>query len=111
MKAFLCHSSKDSGFTIELASHIRRCLDDVFYYEEYQAGNTSFQTTISVAIADCEVMIIVLGRTLSPWQVAEAQAAHNLHMGGMVRSFFLVQLPEASGRPAPVPKALWLLFA
>ena len=109
MKAFLCHKSKDSAFTIELASHLQRCLDGVFYYEEYQRSDTSFVATINRALDECEVMVVVLGREFSQWQSVEANRAYQFHMEGKVRSFFLVQLPDAAGMPVPVPTEITML--
>lgn len=109
MKAFLCHSSKDSAFTIELASHLRRCLGEVFYYEEYQRADQSFVTTINHEIAKCDVMVIVVGKVFSPWQLAEANTAYGLHMGGETRFFFLLQLPDAGGKPTPLPIDIGML--
>ena len=109
MKAFICHSNKDSAFSIELARHLQRCLNGVFYCEEYQRNDTSFVKTISEAIAECEVMVIVIGREFGGWQSDEANGAYQQQKQGKVRSFFLVQLPDEDRTPMPVPKDITLL--
>ncbi len=102
MKAFICHNSEDSGFAIELASHLKPSLD-VFYYEDHQRANDSFLKSISESLCECQVMVIVLGCTFTPYQDWETNTAHRLHLEGKPRSFFLVQLPGEAGETIETP--------
>jgi hypothetical protein len=108
MKAFICHNSQDSAFAIELASHLKPSLD-VFYFEEHQRADASFFQSINEALAECEVMVIVLGLTFSEYQVEEANTAHQLHMEGKPRSFFIVRLPGQAGQTIQTPHRISML--
>lgn len=108
MKAFICHNSQDSAFAIELASHLKPSLD-VFYFEEHQRADASFLQSINEALADREVMVIVLGLKFSPYQVEETNTAHRLHIEGKPRSFFLVRLPGKAGETIEIPPTIIML--
>jgi len=109
VKAFLCHNSNDSAFVIEVAQHLQRNLDGVYYYEDYQRSNETFMDTINKELNECEVMVIFIGGNFSNWQVNEANAAHKIHVDGRPRSFFLVLLMDAEGNRCAVPDAIRML--
>ena len=91
LKAFICHSSTDSEFVVEVAKHIERNLDGIFYYEDYQQSNESFVMTMNKALDECNVMIIFLGKRLSAYQRDEISTAYRMHQK-QHRNFFAVLL-------------------
>lgn len=91
LKAFICHSSADSEFVVEVAKHIERNLDGIFYYEDYQQSDKSFVATMNQALEDCNVMIIFLGEKLSTYQRDEISTAYRIHQKRN-RNFFVVLL-------------------
>lgn len=73
--AFLCHSSRQSRFVIEVGKYLRRSLDDIFLYEEYQREK-NFITTINKKLKESNVMIIIADKEEpSPWQISEINYA------------------------------------
>jgi 6-phosphofructokinase 1 len=100
MKAFLCHSSNDSAFVIDVAKHLKRNLEDVFYYEHYQRSDESFLRAINQALDDCQVMLIFVGAELSEYQIDEANTALHISMEGRRRDFFIILLPGREEIPA-----------
>ena len=104
MKTFLCHSSKDSEFVIEVAKHLKRNLDGVFYYEEYQRSDQSFVKTINLELEACEVMVIFVGSDFSEktYPVDEANEAYRISTSKPERkkSFFIIPLSEETEIPA-----------
>jgi 6-phosphofructokinase 1 len=103
MKTFLCHSSKDSEFVIEVAKHLKRNLDRVFYYEEYQRSDKSFVETINHELEACEAMVIFVGSDFSKKQypVDEANAAYSLSQDRK-KSFFIILLSGQTRAPAEI---------
>lgn len=98
LKAFICHTSADSKFVVEVAKYLERNLDGIFYYEEYQRCNESYVTTMNQALNDCNVMIIFIGKTLSSYQKDEFSTAYRLHQKNP-RNFFLVLLDGQDDLP------------
>lgn len=99
MKAFLCHSSANSEFVIEVAKHLERNLDGVFYYEEYQRADEGFTTTINRELQECEVMVVFVNTALTQWQVTEIQTAYKIHETAKKR-YFLTYLLEHAEFPS-----------
>ncbi|MBW2571318.1 MAG: TIR domain-containing protein, partial [Deltaproteobacteria bacterium] len=104
MKTFLCHSSKDSKFVIEVAKHLKRNLDRVFYYEEYQRSDESFIETINHELKACEVMVIFVGSDFSEkkYPVKEANTAEILSNDVQQKNFILIFLPGQSEIPSGI---------
>ena len=93
VKTFLCHSSVDSAFVIEVAKHLERNLEGVYFYEEYQRSNESFISTINRELEECETMVIFVGAAkMSNYQIDEVNAAYTIHQK-RPRNFFIVLLP------------------
>ncbi|UCD50625.1 MAG: 6-phosphofructokinase [Phycisphaerales bacterium] len=90
-RAFLCHSSADSKFVLEVAKYLKRCLDDVFCYEEYQRTG-SFIEEINRQLVRCEVMVVFVGSKLTKWQISEVNAALNEDQSGRDKHFFVYLL-------------------
>lgn len=105
-KAFLCHSSLDSEFVRQVAAHLARILDGVFFYEEDQRADEAFNKTISEALARCDVLVVFVGQHSSEWQVEECLAVQRRHMKGPSRRFFVVFFSDRSGEPFSLPDAL-----
>ena len=104
MKTFLCHSSKDSEFVIEVAKHLKRNLDEVFYYEEYQRSDRTFLETINHELEACEVMVIFVGSDFSEkkYPVNEANTADTLSQDERQKSFFIILLSGQTRAPAEI---------
>jgi 6-phosphofructokinase 1 len=104
MKTFLCHSSKDSKFVIEVAKHLKRNLDKVFYYEEYQRSDQSFIETINQELEECEVMVIFVGSDFSEkkYPAKEANTADTLSNDERQKSFFIILLSGQTRVPAAI---------
>lgn len=101
-KAFLCHSSKDSVFVTEVAKHLERNLEGIYYYEEYQRSDQSFVTTINNALRDCNVMVVFVGNSPpSKYQLDEVHSAYGLQQEGTTenRHLFVVMLPGQNEIP------------
>jgi 6-phosphofructokinase 1 len=109
MKAFLCHNSKDSPFVLEVARHLKRNLDGVFYYQEYQRADEGFPQTINRELNESQVMVIFVGKELTKWQVDEANTAQIIHKNGKPRSFFIVLLVDETGRRSEFPEVILTL--
>jgi 6-phosphofructokinase 1 len=121
MRAFLCHSSRDSAFVIGVAAHLRRHLDGgVFYFEDYQRADDDFQTTIGQELRACEVFVVFVGPpdreagsggqgSLTSWQVAEAQATYRARLHDHKRQILIVRLADGAGRHASLPQDITLL--
>ncbi|HUT92305.1 MAG TPA: 6-phosphofructokinase [Thermoguttaceae bacterium] len=107
--AFLCHATRDSEFVIRVGQLLKRNLSDVFYYQEHQRTDRSFEQTINEQLENCQVMVIFLGAEFSKWQREEVQGAHGLHMTGQTKQFCIVVLADSQGNPYPLPTALNLL--
>ncbi len=101
LKAFICHTSADSEFVVEVAKHIERNLDGIFYYEEYQRCDESFVITMNRALDECNVMIIFVGKRLSSYQKDEISTAYRIHQKNP-RHFFLVLLDNQDDLPPEI---------
>jgi 6-phosphofructokinase 1 len=101
LKAFICHSSADSKFVVEVAKYIERNLDGIYYYEEYQRCDESYVTTMNRALDECNVMIVFIGKKLSSYQRDEFSTAYRLHQR-KPRSFFLVLLDGQEDLPSEI---------
>jgi len=107
--AFLCHATRDSEFVIQVGQLLKRNLDDVFYYEEYQEADKSFVRTISQQLDRCDVMVVFVGAEFTTWQEHEANTAYKLHVDGNEKQFCIVLLPDKNGQPYPIPPDVSLL--
>jgi hypothetical protein len=72
MRIFVCHSTLDAKFVIQVASLLRSSCEEVFYYEEQQRADTNFQVTIDNAMKRCDGLVIFVGGKFSKWQESEA---------------------------------------
>jgi 6-phosphofructokinase 1 len=74
-RAFICHSSRDSKFVIEVCRFLKQNLDDIFYFEDYQRNSENarlgFVTQISKKIIEYETFIVFIGNKLTDWQKNE----------------------------------------
>jgi len=74
-RAFICHSSQDSKFVIEVCRFLKQNLDDVFYFEDYQrkieTSKTGFISGISEKLEEFEVFIAFIGEGITKWQINE----------------------------------------
>ena len=75
MRIFVCHSTLDSEFVIQVASLLRPNCEEVFYYESQQRANEDFQATIDMALQRCDCFLVFVGQRFSQWQRAEAATA------------------------------------
>ena len=87
MKVFLCHSNADSDLVLEVAKHLRRCVDGVFYYEERMRIDEEVETTIKRALYDYETMVIFIGAELTEWQAKEIEWAWEIRKSIENRGF------------------------
>lgn len=72
---FVCHSTFDSEFVIEVCKHLKRNWSEVFYYETHQRTDQGFLKTLGEAIARCENIVVFVGMKFSSWQKEEVQDA------------------------------------
>ncbi|MBN2316112.1 MAG: 6-phosphofructokinase [Sedimentisphaerales bacterium] len=95
MRAFLCHSSQDSDFVVEVGKYLQRHLDrGVFFYEEYRAGQKDYIKTINIELDQCDWMVIFSGPELSEWQQREVNNAIALKkIGFIICKFGEIKLP------------------
>ena len=74
-RAFICHSSSDSKFVIEVCRFLKQNLDEIFYFEDYQRGSENTSTGIVAQIGnkiiEFEIFIAFLGNKLTAWQIGE----------------------------------------
>lgn len=103
LKAFLCHDSHDSPFVVQVAMHLKRNLDEVFYFEAYQRPIEHFAATIEHELATCNVFVIFVGETFTVWQGTETHAALTLHNAGDPKNFFVVLLQKPNGENYTFP--------
>jgi 6-phosphofructokinase 1 len=99
MKAFLCHSSNDSAFVVEVARHLKRSLDEVFYYEDYQRANKSFVQEMNGRVRESDILVIFVGIKFSEYQIDEANMAYTQSRGQNKKHFFICLLPGRSEIP------------
>jgi 6-phosphofructokinase 1 len=105
MRAFLCHSSNDSAFVVEVARHLKRSLDEVFYYEDYQKTDESFVPQMNERIRTSDIIIIFVGLKFSSFQEDEAEMAYRQSKGQNKKHFFICLLPGMN----EIPSALQML--
>jgi 6-phosphofructokinase len=74
-KIFVCHSTLDSEYVIEVCKHLKRNWSEVFYYETHQRTDRGFPQVLGQAIARCENFLIFIGARFSNWQIEETQDA------------------------------------
>ncbi len=77
MNAFLCHSSADSAFVLQVASHLRRYVDipfDVFAFEDPQREGRDFVGVLDERLRNATHLVVFVGRKFSKWQVNEVNA-------------------------------------
>jgi hypothetical protein len=112
---FLCHSSHDSEFVIQVAHHLRRNIHgEVFYYEEHQRADQDFIETITAKAKRCRVMVTFVGPTFTekPFQTEEISTALRDALNSRQaskRKFFTVLLPDPNGQPCTLPDGQALL--
>ena len=74
-RAFICHSSKDSKFVIEVCRFLKQNLDEIFYFEDYQRNienaNAGFIMQISEKLEEFEIFIAFISDNLTRWQKNE----------------------------------------
>jgi len=75
LRAFVCHSSHDSEYVLQVCAFLKRHMD-VFAYEEHQRAG-SFITTINEEIAAADVFLLFFGLTFeqSPYLRREVDTA------------------------------------
>ncbi len=106
MKAFLCHSSYDSAFVIEVAKYLKPNLEGIYYYEDYQRSDESFVATIGRELDECEGIVVFLGSSRSACQIDEASRFYSQHLAqvrktGEGKHFVLVYLDGRSKDDLP----------
>lgn len=62
LKAFVCHSSKDSEYVLQVCAYLKRSMV-VFTYEEHQRANATFKQIIDENLDESNVFLIFLGKT------------------------------------------------
>ena len=70
-KIFLCHTSKDSDFVIQVASHLKTSIEEVFYYEDCDRKRDNFVADMENALANCTSFVVFVGDELTDWQIKE----------------------------------------
>ena len=58
MRVFICHSTLDSKFVIQVASLLKPNFEEVFYYETQQRADEGFQVTIDEALRRCDHLLV-----------------------------------------------------
>jgi hypothetical protein len=71
MRIFICHSTLDSKFVIQVASLLKSNFEEVFYYETQQRADEGFQVTIDEAMRRCDFLLVFIGTRFSKWQQSE----------------------------------------
>jgi 6-phosphofructokinase 1 len=107
MKVFLCHSSNDSKFVLEVARYLGPCFDSLFYYEEAQRSDQDFLATINQNLIECRAMVIFVGKDFTEYQELETNTAFkysikeekNKDILKDKRKFFIVLLPKVKEIP------------
>jgi 6-phosphofructokinase 1 len=96
-RAFLCHSSKDAEFVIEVAKHLTRNLRGLFCYEEHKRADAPFQKTLGRALEQCNVMVVFAGATVPvpDYQLRELASAMELQS-----DFVVVLVPPQDVLPS-----------
>ena len=108
MKAFLCHSSTDSRFVLQVASYLRRHFE-VFAYEEAQKSNEHYITTMDKELRESEIMIVFVNTEFTNWQVTEVNAMIQLESDeNRPRSWVLVAVGNQQ-RTGELPKEMTIL--
>ena len=85
--AFLCHSFTDAKFVIEVAKHLKRNFNNIFYFEEGQKSDEPFDLTIDTNLKNSQVMIVFIGKKLTIYQEYEIEKAIELKMTHFVNIF------------------------
>jgi 6-phosphofructokinase 1 len=97
LRAFVCHSSRDARYAIEVAKHLKRSLPGgVFYFEEHQRADQPFPNRIKRELEACQVMVIFVGSAFTRWQDDEVTAAFELDRN---KHFLIVLLPGCGTLP------------
>jgi len=98
MRIFVCHSTLDSEFVIQVASLLKPNCEEVFYYETQQSPDHGFLTTISKALQRCDCFLVFVGGQFSKWQVDEVSMARKK---GMNVCTALIRQPDGSDPESP----------
>ena len=78
MRAFLCHSSDDKDFALQVSTYLKKNLEDVFCYEEHQKGDKPWQEGVDQALESHEVLVIFVGKHWTSYQQGEVNAFRGL---------------------------------
>lgn len=93
--AFLCHSSNDSDFVIEVARFLKRNFEYVYYYEEGQIPKEPFWDTIKRELERCKVFIGFVRNEPTENQIIEIESTYDIHREGKKRSFVFCLLEDS----------------
>lgn len=103
MRVFICYSTRDSKFVLQVATLLKPNFDEVFYYEGNPDTSVGFQVTIDKAMQRCDHLLVFVGSDFSKWQQGEVQTAsakENLN----ACTIFIHQPPD--GKYPEVPAGL-----
>ncbi|MEW6386505.1 MAG: 6-phosphofructokinase [Thermodesulfobacteriota bacterium] len=95
MRAFMCHDSRDGEFVIQVASHLRKSLDHVFFFEDNkkQQDKDNYISVLQEEVRKHPLMVVFVGGELTDWQVMEIQA--NLQLYKTTARFHVVYIARS----------------
>ena len=112
LKVFLCHSSADSDFVVQVGAYLKRNVEHVFMYEEHQ-HTEPFGETLARELGACDVMVVFVGETFGHlgWQKTEiSRVVEDLNNKRKAWKVFIVPVPgEARHFLKSSPEVLNLL--
>ncbi len=100
--AFLCHSSTDSDFVVDVARYLKRNFERVYYYEDCQTAREGFWDTIDGELKACKAFIVFVSGDPTINQMREVKRAYEIHQSSRTREpgfvFCLLGLDKLPGR-------------
>jgi 6-phosphofructokinase 1 len=73
VRAFLCHASPDQTFVLQVASYLRRHMEDVYTFEQANLKDTTWITQLNKALEIAQVFVMFVGSEFTDWQNAERE--------------------------------------
>jgi 6-phosphofructokinase 1 len=91
MKAFLCYSSPDKEFVLQVAKYLRTSGLRVFYFEDPAMNRGDFVRVLNSELAAADVFIAFVGSKWTEWQEKELNAATKRETQPETHAVFLPQ--------------------
>jgi hypothetical protein len=94
MNVFLCHSTIDSEFVIQVAKYLRTSMERVFYFEDPNLNSDNFVDRLNQETKTCGAVIVFVGNHWTKWQDLELTAITKRSPQPGTIAVFIAQTPD-----------------